>query len=259
MALLAEVILPLPLEQTYTYVIPEALEPYALPGCRVLVPFGSRRLTGLIAEARGCDHETDGLRAIEDVLDEEPSLTAELLRLTKWISAYYVCGWGEAVKAALPTGTDVEGDYVVRLVSHGANGEADKLTQRILRYVSRHEQVALSTLRKEVRGATLPLLRRIEGRGLVMLEEETERARVKVKREKHVRLAPAYGSPEAKEGVKGQLKGAKQTALVELLFDLATEGALEFRQADLLARAGAGASTLHSLESRGIIEVVERE
>ncbi|HET6566495.1 MAG TPA: primosomal protein N', partial [Rhodothermales bacterium] len=47
--------------------------------------------------------------------------------------------------------------------------------------------------------------------------------------------------------------------LVELLFDLATEGALEFRQADLLARAGAGASTLHSLESRGIIEVVERE
>jgi len=259
MALLAEVILPLPLEQTYTYAVPDALVPHVRPGCRVLVPFGSRRLTGLVGEVREHDREEDGLKLVEDVLDEEPSLTAELLRLTKWIADYYVCGWGEVVKAALPTGTDVEGDYIVRPASLGSNGAADKLTQRILRYVSSHEEVALSTLRKEVRGTTLPLLRRMERQGLVTLEQETGSARISVKREKYVRLAPEYRSPEAHASLKEQLRGAKQAALADLLCELLSRGETEPRQADLLARAGAGASSLHSLETRGVVEILERE
>lgn len=259
MALLAEVILPLPLEQTYTYIVPDALEPHARCGCRVLVPFGSRRLAGLIAEVTEHDRATDGLKAIEDVLDEEPSLTPELLRLTKWIADYYVCGWGEVVKAALPTGTDVEGDYIVRSVSLVPNGAADKLTQRIVRYVSGHDQVDLSALRKEVRGATLPLLRRMELHGYVTLERETSRARVRVKREKYVRLAGSYQSPETRAALKGQLKGPKQAAVVDLLLELNAAGDAEPRQAHLLARAGAGTSTLRSLEARGVVEVIERE
>ena len=100
-----QVVLPLPLDGAYTYLIPESLQARADVGCRVLVPFGPRRLTGVVVGHGG---EGDGhrLKAILDVLDDEPSLTPELLRLTRWIADYYVCGWGEVIKAALPTGRE---------------------------------------------------------------------------------------------------------------------------------------------------------
>lgn len=257
MAVLAEVILPLPLEHTYTYAVPDALEGQSRPGCRVLVSFGSRRMTGYIAEAR--DGDVEGLKSIEDVLDEEPSLTPELLRLTKWIADYYVCGWGEVVKAALPTGTDVETDLVVRLALLAPEGEVDRLTRRILRYLSDHDEAHLSTLRKEVRGTTLTQIRQMERQGLVTVEQETGRARVQVKREKYIRLAPAYDSPQAWSALPGHVKGAKQAAVLDMLIQMSAAGEQVPRLADVLARVGAGASTAHSLERRGMVEVFEQE
>ncbi|RMH58617.1 MAG: hypothetical protein D6685_11935, partial [Bacteroidetes bacterium] len=42
------------------------------------------------------------------MLDDEPSFTDEMLQLTRWMADYYVCGWGEVARAALPSGTDIE-------------------------------------------------------------------------------------------------------------------------------------------------------
>lgn len=256
---LAEVILPLPLDQTYTYLVPDALEEHARVGCRVLVPFGNRRLTGVITEMRQADHEAENLKPIEDVLDEVPSLSSELLRLTKWIAEYYVCGWGEVVKAALPTGTDVESEYVVRFASLPLDGApTDKLARRVLHYLSTHEEAALSGLRKAVKGITLAQLRRLEQQGLVTIELEMSRARVRIKYEKAVRLAPAYRTLD-KEQLKAQAKGVKQVAVLEALADAAARGETTLSQPDVLARANASAATLRGLVSRGIIEILERE
>ncbi|MGI9175315.1 MAG: replication restart helicase PriA, partial [Rhodothermales bacterium] len=100
-----QVVLPLPLDEAYTYLVPESLQVAAKVGCRVLVPFGPRQLTGVVVGHGGA---ADGhrLKPILDVLDEEPSLTSELLRLTRWIADYYVCSWGEKIKAALPSGRE---------------------------------------------------------------------------------------------------------------------------------------------------------
>ena len=100
-----QVVLPLPLDEAYTYLVPESLQEAAKVGCRVLVPFGPHRLTGVVVGHGGA---ADGhrLKPILDVLDEEPSLTPELLRLTRWIADYYVCSWGETIKAALPSGRE---------------------------------------------------------------------------------------------------------------------------------------------------------
>ena len=108
----AEVVLPLPLDQAYSYRVPDDLTDGAVAGARVLVPFGPRRLTGLVTALRETDAEEGAaLKPILDVLDETPSFTKEMLRLTKWMADYYVCGWGEVVKAALPTGTDVATEH----------------------------------------------------------------------------------------------------------------------------------------------------
>ena len=99
---LAEVVPLTPVDGSFTYVLPLKCEFVAIPGARVVVPFGRRNVMGVVAERS--EGEPDGLKTIEEVLDGEPTFTKELLDLTKWIADYYICSWGEVLKAALPKG-----------------------------------------------------------------------------------------------------------------------------------------------------------
>ena len=99
----ADVVFPSPLEQSFTYLVPEGMAGDIQVGQRVLVPFGRRRLTGFVV---GLKEETDveKVRPIEDILETEPSFTPEILELARWMSEYYLCSWGEALRACLPAG-----------------------------------------------------------------------------------------------------------------------------------------------------------
>ncbi len=251
-ALYAQVVLPLPLDQPYTYRVPEEWAEDVREGCRVLVPFGPRKLTGVVV---GVSRDAGGLeqvRPIADLLDEEPSLTPELMRLTRWIAEYYVCGWGEAVKAALPTGTDIETRYVITR-GEAAADSADAAERPVLGYLDAHPESTLGGLRVQFRGLAMATLRRMERRGLVRIESATGTAKTGIRYEKHVRGAAASG------GAGEALRGAKQVALWASMEQFIAEGLPEPRQKDLLARAGASAATLKTLVSRGVLEVFERE
>lgn len=257
------VVLPLPLDQPYTYLVPDELAAEAQVGCRVLVPFGPRRLTGLIVE-RTDEAEKVGdfirLKPILDVLDGQPAFTSEMLRLTRWIADYYVCGWGEVVKAALPSGIAIGEQYRV------LRGEApipvdlkpDK-ARAVLRYLDATPQTLLSDLRQQIDEVSMALLRRLERAGLIRIVAELTKPKVRVKYEKHVRLAPAFRHASAARDLKEQLRGVKQVAVIEALAGYAFEGEYEPRQTDVLARAAAAAPTVKRLAEKGILEVLEKE
>lgn len=103
---IARVILPLPLDRPYTYLVPEHFWHLVRPGRRVVVPFGKRKLAGVVVE-EGKEEDIKGFAAKEilDVDMELPVLPAEILKLTKWMASYYMCSWGEAARAALPPGS----------------------------------------------------------------------------------------------------------------------------------------------------------
>jgi primosomal protein N' (replication factor Y) len=75
------------------------------PGCRILVPFGSRRLTGVVVR---CHDDPPGVETREALrlIDAEPVLDAELLALGKWISGYYCAPLGEVLRGMLPLASD---------------------------------------------------------------------------------------------------------------------------------------------------------
>ena len=100
---LAEVALPLPLRQTFTYEIPASLGASAIVGARVLAPFGPRRLTGWIVGLEPPRPAGIELRPIADVLDDEPQFSAEMLRFFRWIAGYYHESLGEVIRTALPS------------------------------------------------------------------------------------------------------------------------------------------------------------
>ena len=111
----ADVILPLPLENSYTYSIPSDLEQAVIPSCRVIVHFGKKRYyTAIVMDVHECgidsQYETKEIYAL---LDATPVLRRPQLRFWKWIASYYLCKLGDVYKAALPSGLKLESETAV--------------------------------------------------------------------------------------------------------------------------------------------------
>ena len=108
----ADLILPLPLQGTFTYALPPAMQATAQVGMRVLVPFG-RNKTYLGIVARLHDEQPQGyeVKSVTQLMDAEPVVTPGQLRLWQWISDYYLSPIGDVYKAALPAGLKAEDGY----------------------------------------------------------------------------------------------------------------------------------------------------
>ena len=122
--LYVDVILPLPLEGTFTYSLPDTLAPQVRMGVRVVVPLGrSKTYTAMAVRTHGDKPEFD-TRDIIQVVDDSPVLPERQLRLCQWISTYYMCALGDVFKAALPAGLKAEDGYrpkTVRCVTLPSN------------------------------------------------------------------------------------------------------------------------------------------
>lgn len=106
-SLYVEVALSVPQLKPLTYRVGHDIAQRLAPGLRVLVPLGRRKVTGYVVQSPGESPppgvETGSIKSVLEILDDEPLLTPELLELTRWVAAYYCCGWGEALKFALPS------------------------------------------------------------------------------------------------------------------------------------------------------------
>ena len=106
-AKIIEVAVPLPMDRTFHYLVPEELAGQAVPGRRVLVPFGGRRLTAYVLAAVA-DSAMERLKPVIDVLDDEPLWTGNELEFFRWVASYYLHPLGEVLKTALPAGINLQ-------------------------------------------------------------------------------------------------------------------------------------------------------
>ena len=106
MGMYADIILPVPLNDLFTYRIPEMLEHLTVPGARVYVPFGkNRRLTGVVMKTHQNCPTGHNTKDILNVLDQDhPSVTLNQLKLMQWMWEYYICSPGDVLKVFLPAG-----------------------------------------------------------------------------------------------------------------------------------------------------------
>ena len=97
--------LPAPLRKLFDYLLPKDLYHVNLqPGLRVKVPFGSRKLIGVLVEVTDqTDVPSNKLKPITEIIDETPIFTKEILDLCLWASDYYHHPIGEVLFYALPT------------------------------------------------------------------------------------------------------------------------------------------------------------
>lgn len=96
---------PYSIDKPYSYLVPDALAAAAVPGVRVMVPFGrgNKESEGLIL-ARVQEPKLPGSKAIRQILDPEPVLDKAGIDLALWMRGRYFCTVFEAVKTILPAG-----------------------------------------------------------------------------------------------------------------------------------------------------------
>ncbi len=179
--LYCDVSLPVPLDQPFTYSLPDTLRHRVKPGCRVLVPFGSRKLTGVVLR---CHDDPPGVATREAMrlIDAEPVLDAELLALGKWIAGYYCAPLGEVLRGMLPLASEIRSGKVYSLTDAGRDAARQLLFDsapedpvvQVLRMLDQRPRSAAYIERK------LPLaanaLRSLERKHFVVVEQvQTER------------------------------------------------------------------------------------
>lgn len=95
-------------DKIFDYVIPESCVPCAQIGCRVLVPFGrsNKKRQGIIMYLNNTDVDSDisKLKCVSSILDSEPVLNAEMLKLVHFMKSHCFCTYYDAVRAMLPAG-----------------------------------------------------------------------------------------------------------------------------------------------------------
>jgi len=249
----SDIALPLPLDQAFTYRIPEGMEPQV--GARVLVPFRQQRMSGIVTELHD-RKPTAQTKNVISVLDAAPVLDEQLLKLGKWISDYYLAPLGEVFRTMLPLAAEFKRVITYRIAAQG--------------------QLALhlaGTSGSSARSRKTPADQLVEVRVLESLAEGEPIKEAALRSATRASMSVLNGMVRKKWIVREDLSDANDAARTVKIAILTTgEGKLNANQKLLLdTLAGAGGrlavetlqtleiprSTLNTLVKRGLIEIIE--
>ena len=99
--LYAKIAIGLPVSGPFDYIVPDSLVSRIAVGERVWVSFGPRRVVGYVVDLSK-KSEVKNLKPVSELIDSNPVLSADMLKLTKELAEYYYCSWGEAIETAIP-------------------------------------------------------------------------------------------------------------------------------------------------------------
>ncbi|MEE9420555.1 MAG: primosomal protein N' [Desulfatiglandaceae bacterium] len=203
-----------PVDGTFSYAVPKGLVSKANVGCRVLVSFRNRKVTGYILErtAKGYDKE---LKEIFDVIDPEPLFPKSLVPFFEWMASYYIHPIGQVIQSGLPGGLNIKSYKTALLTQEGRRAlerlHSNSEQRRILSWIRDHPGKGLPRPLQKVSG--------LQKKGWLVVED---------------RLKKGHGGPlirkfvRAKEGIDlrtvlsergGILKAGNELQFLETVFN----------------------------------------
>ena len=243
------------IDKPYSYAVPAQMD--LQPGQRVTVPFGrgNRRCEGVVLSVEA--GSADGLKAVEQVLDEEPVISQNLLRLAAFVRERYFCTFYEAIRAMLPAGLWFQTKETFSLTEDGSwkektikNADARiilKLMEDLGGQAEEDRLRAAISEEERFHAAVQYLLRKkwisTQSEHLRRLGDKTER------------IATLVSAPEeAMEYASHRPKSAAmQKAVLELLCSIGSVSVKE-----LCYFTGASTATVNRLEKLGYLTLSER-
>lgn len=260
-----EVIVPLPLEATFTYRVPQHMCGQISIGSRVIVPFGLKKFyTAIVVGTPNLPPAGIDVKEVAMVLDSYPVVRHPQVKLWQWISDYYLCALGDVYRAAVPAGLKIESETFVEINPDYDFEEVPIVDQReaeICQQLDHSGGMSVGALSSKLTFKGIPQLvnAMIDRGSLIISEKLVERYRVK--HEPYVALVPS-SQQQIHEAFK-QVKGAKkQEILLLAMLELsgASRGeAVDVSKASLLERADVTPAILSALVKKNILRVWKKE
>lgn len=264
--LFADVILPLPLHNKFTYRVPLDFEFNIKIGIRVVVQFGTRKFFSALVYKLHQDEPSGKfeLKDIDAILDKEPIVNQAQIILWEWIAEYYCCSLGEVFKAALPSALKLESQSNVSYnpgykKEDELTGEEEALLLMLRGRGQANVKEISQFLGKKSSYATLKIL--LE-KNAVFIEEKIKE-NYKPKTVSHIKLHDRITSAEGIEKAFEEIKKArKQTELFEFFIGealQAKEPKSSLPKKELLNQSGISDSVLKALIDKEILAIEEIE
>ena len=244
-----DIIFPTPPFKKFTYAVPNRFQRELCIGHRVLVPLGSRKMTGFVVDFVK-EPKIHDLREIEDVLDPYPLLTSELMELTRWVSEYYLSSWGEVIRSALPPGIHRKSKLIIKAVENVTPEGSLSETQKIIfSYLKKRKNISLMWFERKLgkKGIRFEAMA-LKKKGLVDIEQVLEKPRVKILSEIWISLARFLNDDEIQNITK---RAPRQGEVLKTLVN--SDG--EIRRSDL----NVDFSVVRRLEEKGLLKLIQKE
>jgi len=214
--LFVEVAVPLPIDHSFTYRVPPGMEDRAKVGVRVLVPFGPRKITGLVvATVDGSSLSGREAKQVSAFLDEEPYITSRHLEFLSAAARECLAPVGEMLRAALPRGLprrDAPSSPRTETVFRPAVGEdagpATPKQRQVLAAVRQDGGISATDLETRISGGA-DVARRLASKGRLVAA---------------VREKPAVFTPERLPDISGEITPTRhqEAALSKIGISLAS-------------------------------------
>ena len=261
-----DVILPLPLHSSFTYLLPKDMAGEVQIGCRVVVPFGRKKYyTAIVRNIHYSAPTEYEVKEVSALLDAHPILLSEQFRFWEWLSDYYLCTQGDVYKAALPSGLKLESET---MVEYNPDFESDvqlpERERKILDLLSAEPEQCVTKLEKEsgIKNI-LSVIKALLDKEAIFVKEELKRT-YKPKTETRVRLTEAASNERRLHFFFDELQRRAPKQLDLLMKYIELSGCLgktpkEVTKKELLQRASATPAVFNGLVERGVFEVYQQE
>ncbi|MDP2686158.1 MAG: primosomal protein N' [Aequorivita sp.] len=253
-----DVILPIPLKQTFTYCVNKDEAAFLKQGMRVAIPFGKTKVyTGIVYQVHDQPPVGYETKSIDHILDEEPIITNIQIKHWEWLAGYYMCSLGEVIKAALPSAFLLESETIIKLSSRNFQDEESLTDDEFVLYEALQHQSSLhiNDARSILdRNNIVSVIQTLLDKNIIEVEETVyEQYTPKLKR--YIKLASEYTSEESLKALLDSLSRAhKQRDVLMHLFMLNTQTKKPISSTLLQKKSEASAATLKSLIDKGILE-----
>ena len=263
LTLFAEILLPLPIPGTYTYRIPYELNQKARVGQRAVVQFGKTKImSGLIVSLSTTVPDCSNIKYLIDILDDDPVVNDNQLKLWNWISSYYLCYQGEVMQAALPSALKLSSESKIS-IAEDYMLDSETLSDNeflIVEALQMQPQLTITEVSKIIGyKKVMPLIKTMIEKKIIVMQEELQQ-KYKAKYERYVRLSNAYRDEAAMQDLMDNLSKRAYKQLETLMAFIVLGGSADndVLASELLKKANASSSIIAAMVEKGIFESYQK-
>jgi primosomal protein N' (replication factor Y) (superfamily II helicase) len=260
----AEIIIPLALPKNYTWSVPLHMQDALKVGCRVEVNLGkNKKYAGIVKRLHNDRPEFFEAKDILNLLDAEPVVFEEQLKLWEWIASYYMCSEGEVMAAALPAHFKLSSETI--LVFNDEYGEdfsaLDHDEYLVAEALLIKRELKLTEVQEVLDSSHVyPVINKLIQKKVCYVWEALKQT-YSPKKEVYVVLNPFYNNEEnlerlINEDKKLQRAEKQMELLLSYLHLIKTEG--EVTKASLLKKSNASDAQLKGLVDKNILFTEKR-